>query len=274
MSDSVNPIIIEPEVVHEYLENENTVLVDLCQADRYIKQHIPGAFYLDYAWVVDSEKPRMGLLPPVEQFTKILDTYGINKETHVIAYDDEGGGRACRFLWTLECIGHENISLVNGGMHAYIHSGLPLSSALKFPNTTTGEAYQAEYNSALIANKEFILSHLDDDNVVILDTRNPHEYTGSKVFAMRGGHIPGAINIEWTDAMDNKHDLKLKADAQLLAMYAEEGIDKDKTIVCHCQSHHRSAHTCITLKSLGYTKVMGYPASWSDWGNEADTPIE
>jgi thiosulfate/3-mercaptopyruvate sulfurtransferase len=94
------------------------------------------------------------------------------------------------------------------------------------------------------------------------------------VFAKRGGHIPGAVNIEWTDAMDKQHDLRLKPENELRQLLESKGITPDKMIVMHCQTHHRSAHTYILLKSLGYEKIKGYPGSWSDWGNEPNTPIE
>ena len=125
-----------------------------------------------------------------------------------------------------------------------------------------------------VATRQFILDHLSDDNVVILDTRNPAEYNGVKVFAQRGGHIPGAVNIEWTEAMDKQHDMRLKPEAELRQMLEQHGITPDKTVVVHCQTHHRSAHTYMVLKSLGYENVKGYPGSWSDWGNEPNTPIE
>ena len=94
------------------------------------------------------------------------------------------------------------------------------------------------------------------------------------MFAERGGHIPGAVNMEWTEAMDKQHDLRLKSARDLLHMLESQGISKDKTVIVYCQTHHRSAHTYIMLKSLGYENVKGYPGSWSDWGNEPNTPIE
>jgi len=268
------PLVIEPDAANALIGKENILFIDLCQADSYVKHHLPGAIYLDYNWIVTADKPRMGLLPDVEQLSRILNAYGINEQTHIIAYDDEGGGRACRFLWTLQCIGHQALSLLNGGIQAWAAEGLPLEQELNFPAAINKQHNTIKYVEAPVADKQYILDHLNDEGTAILDARSVHEYNGSKVFAARGGHIPGAINYDWTSAMDPNNNMKLK-DAEILkADLAALGITPDKTIVCHCQSHHRSAHTCLMLNSIGFEKVKGYPGSWSDWGNDASTPIE
>jgi thiosulfate/3-mercaptopyruvate sulfurtransferase len=271
MSDTQLPIIIDPESVKPLFNQKNIAIIDLCQAETYIQNHIPGAVFLEYAWIVRADKPRMGLLPDVEQLSRILSAYGIEPDTHVIAYDDEGGGRAARFLWTLDCVGHHHYSLINGGLHAWANEGHEMTNEIHFPHPTTRVV---QMNDQPLADKQFILDHYRDNDVVILDTRSPHEYTGTKVFAARGGHIPGAVNYEWTLAMDQQHNLRLKPTDLLRQSLEAQGITQDKTIVCHCQSHHRSAHTYVMLKSLGYEKIKGYPGSWSDWGNDPATPIE
>jgi len=266
-------LILAASNVNRVISAENPLIVDLCQADSYIKNHVLGAVYLDYNWIVQMDKPRMGLLPSAEQFSRILTAYGISEDTHVIAYDDEGGGRACRFLWTLQCAGHKKLSLINGGLHVWLAENLPLDDDIHFP-TPLLQRRDVHYNDTHIADKAYILDHLNDENTLILDARSAAEYNGIKVFAARGGHIPGAIHYEWTNAMNTDDHLKLKNSGQIINDLNELGITQDKTIICHCQSHHRSAHTCIMLNSLGFNAVKGYPGSWSDWGNDSNTPIE
>lgn len=274
MNQSSLPLIIEPEAANNLTGKENILFVDLGQPDTYVQQHVPGAVYLDYNWIVTSDKPRMGLLPDIERLTRILNSYGISEQTHVIAYDDEGGGRACRFLWTLQCIGHQHLSLLNGGLQAWAAEGYPLEQALNFPQLANQVHRDIRYRPEPIADKPFILEHLDDDSTIILDTRSPQEYNGLKVFAARGGHMPGAVNYDWINAMDRRNNLKLKAPEVLKAELEKLGITPDKSIICHCQSHHRSSHTCIMLNALGFEQVKGYPGSWSEWGNDPTTPIE
>ncbi len=107
---------------------------------------------------------------------------------------------------------------------------------------------------------------------MIWDARSPAEFRGEKLFAARGGHIPGAINFEWTAAMDRARDLRIREDIaeQLEAL----GIVPEKEVVTHCHTHHRSGLTYLLAKALGYPRVKGYAGSWSEWGNLPDTPVQ
>lgn len=109
---------------------------------------------------------------------------------------------------------------------------------------------------------------------MLADTRSPLEYSGQKRLAERGGHIPGAVNFDGINAMDPQNNLRLKPADVLQQPLAGLGITQDKEAIVYCQTHHRSAHTYMVLKSLGFTKIKGYPGSWSEWGNQRDTPIE
>jgi len=267
------PLIVEASQLKQHLNTKNILIIDISNPAAYLQQHIPGAIYLNYEWIVRMEPPRMGLLPFEEQINRVFSSLGMNQDTHIIAYDDEGGGRACRLLWTLDAAGHKHFSFLNGGLAAWVQDGNETSNDIRYPNPTASH-YHASMNDEPVATQQYIKENLDNDDVVIFDTRSPAEFSGTKVFAQRGGHIPGAVNIDWTDAMDKKNNMRLKPEAELRKMYEANGIVTNKTIVTHCQAHHRSAHTYIVLKSLGYENVKGYPGSWSDWGNMADTPIE
>lgn len=271
MTQASISLILEPEALMPLLGQPRIALLDLSQAESYVKQHLPGAVFLDYTWIVDSDKPRMGLLPDAQRLSRLLSAYGISEDTHVIAYDDEGGGRACRFLYTLDCVGHTRFSLLDGGLYAWLHERRPTEQTIYFPQATVREV---TLRPEPVADKRYLLGHLGDEKVVILDTRSAHEFMGTKVFAARGGHIPGAVHYEWTRAMNEHRNLRLKPADQLKQELAAEGVTPEKTIVCHCQSHHRSAHTYIMLKSLGFQNVKGYPGSWSEWGNDPSLPIE
>lgn len=265
------PLIVEPSELKDHLNSDDVLIIDLSSPATYVQYHIPGAVFLNYEWIVRIEQPRMGLLPTEEQLNNVLGSLGLTEDKHVVVYDDEGGGRACRLLWTLETAGHTNYSILNGGLQAWSNHGNEISSEIFYP---TPCEFKAKMNYEPVATRQFILDHLSGDNVVMFDSRSPGEYNGEKVFAQRGGHIPGAINIEWTDAMDKENERCFKPEAELRKMLESQGMTTDKTIVVYCQTHHRSAHTYIMLKSLGYENIKGYPGSWSDWGNEPNTPIE
>lgn len=266
------PLLVEADVLQAHLGEKKLLIVDLGKADTYTKGHIPGAVFLDYSRIVRTEKPAAGLLPDEGRLSEVLSEIGLTPQTHVVAYDDEGGGKAGRLLWTLEALGHHHYSLLNGGLHVWLKEGHPLSHE---PVTPRSSQYQARLQDdcKAVCNRHFILEHLHDPGVALLDARSPAEYRGEKRYAERGGHIPGALNIEWTEFMDQSHNLRLKAIAVLRIMLEEKGCTQDKTIVAYCHTHHRSAHTWFVLKYLGY-KVCGYEGSWSEWGNRLDTPVE
>ncbi|MDE2088480.1 MAG: sulfurtransferase [Gammaproteobacteria bacterium] len=271
MPASQLPLILEPDVLQPHLGSEHLRVVDLSKPETYAQFHIPGARHLDYSQIVAVRPPVAGLLPDEAHLNQVLSSVGITPDTHVVAYDDEGGGRAARLLWTLDVSGHARFSLLNGGLHAWANEGYPLDHR---PVETTRGDFQATRRADGIAERDYILTRLGDSSTALLDCRSPDEYWGVKRLAERAGHIPGAVNLEWTQAMDTTRNLRLKPDAELRRQLEALGVTPDKEVIAYCQTHHRSAYSYIVLKSLGYPRVKGYPGSWSEWGNSADTPVE
>ncbi len=265
------PLLLEPDELEANLGRDDLLVVDLSKPDTYARFHVPGAVHLDYGRIIAAQKPVMGLVPDDATLAAVFSAIGIDARTHVVAYDDEGGGRAARLLWTLEIAGHKNFSLLNGGLHAWANEGHPLDSA---PVTPVARVFEVHRNPSPVADSAYIQARLDSDDCVLLDARSPDEYRGIKKFADRAGHIPGAVNFEWTEAMDQGRNLRLKPAAELKKLLAERGITPDKEVIAYCQTHHRSAHTCLALQCLGFARVKGYAGSWSDWGNNPELPLE
>ena len=264
------PLVVEPDELEAVLGDENILIVDLSQAQLHHQSHIPGAVHLDYTRILRAAPPAMGLLPAAEQLNALFSSLGLTQETHVVAYDNEGGGRASRLLWTLEAAGHPRFSLLNGGFTAWRDEGRPTEKGLAALVT---RPYSVRMKDAVIADRNYILTHLHDPATCLVDCRSPAEYAGQDLRARRGGHIPGAVNIEWTRALDPQRHMRLKTADALAALYQQAGVTPDKHVITYCQTHHRSALSYIALKSLGY-QVRGYPGSWSEWGNDPDTPVE
>jgi len=265
------PLILEPEQLAQSLGAENLLIVDLCNPQTSASGQVPGAVALDYTSLIASRPPVGGLLPGTAQLSDTLSRLGLRPEHHVVAYDDEGGGKAARLLWTLDMLGHRQASLLNGGFHAWANEGHELAAA---SGAAAPSHYQAEIVGAAAADKNYILERIGAPDVVFLDTRTPEEYRGTNLRAARGGHIPGAININWVEAMDQTRHLRLKSADELRALMESAGVTSDKEVIAYCQTHHRSSHTYVVLKSLGYPRIKGYPGAWSEWGNLADTPVE
>lgn len=271
MTEPMLPFLVEPDQLEQALGSEFLLVVDVSDEPAYARQHVPAAVNLPYRALIGSRPPAMGLLPEDGRLSEVLSYLGVTPGTHVVAYDNEGNGRAARLLWTLDAVGHSRSSLLNGGLHAWANEGHPTEQAAYRPNS--GDCTISR-RPDVIADKAYILDHLDAPDVVVLDVRSPAEYAGQDVRAARGGHIPGAVNLEWTLAIDRERNLRLKPEAALREMFAGVGVTPDKDVIVHCQTHHRSAHTYAVLKSLGYPRIRGYDGSWSEWGNDPDVPIE
>lgn len=246
--------------------------MDLCKAPVYAQAHIPGAIHVPFAALLSGSQPAPGLLPSTEQLSELLSWLGIDENTHVVAYDDEGGGWAGRFLWTLEVTGHSRYSYLNGGLHAWMAASLPVETTERQP--LSHPLVEVLLQTDLIVDKTYLLKHLAANDLAIWDARSPEEYRGERLFAQKGGHIPGARNYEWTRAMDRQNSLKLRPLGDIQQELAALGITADKEIITHCQTHHRSGFTWLLGKILGFPRIKAYPGSWSEWGNSPDTPIE
>ncbi|MCB1661867.1 MAG: sulfurtransferase [Pseudomonadales bacterium] len=264
-------LIIEPETLQTHLDDDNLLIVDLGKEADYLQAHVPGAVFLPYQALLAGTPPVPGKLPEIGQLSKTFGYLGLAPETHVVAYDDEGGGWAGRLIWTLDVIGHQNYSYLNGGIHAWKDSGLATEAGNNQPRS---RALNISLKQSPIADMNYIRSRLDAADFIIWDARGPLEYSGEKSGSARAGHIPGAANYEWTDAMDKNRALRLRDLESIRTELSNLGITSDKEIVTHCQTHHRSGFTYLLGKALGFPKIKAYPGSWSEWGNDPNAPIE
>jgi len=270
------PLVIEPEQLKDLQPDNSILVVDLSTHKQYLQAHIPGAVFLDYAHIIGMSRPYTGLLPDPEQFAHIINSLGITPNTQIIAYDEEGGGKAARLIWTLHAMNHFKASLLNGGLIAWYREDLPITNE---PVTSHPNPAEQHYNvdfslQPVVADTQYILDNLQNPQVGLLDARSVEEFKGTARYAEKSGRIPGAKHFEWTRAMNADANYRLLPTEALQPMLDELALTQDKEIIVYCQSHHRSALSYLMLKYMGYEKVRGYPGSWSEWGNRSDTPVE
>ncbi|MES9969445.1 MAG: sulfurtransferase [Candidatus Thiodiazotropha sp.] len=263
------PQLLEPGQLQDLLGEKRVVIIDLCKETTYSQLHIPGAIHLAYSQIVASRHPVHGLLPESGELARVLSMHGIENDSHVVAYDDEGGGNASRLLWTLETLGHDRFSLLNGGLHAWANEGHACSRESTSPPVAN---FKPAPRTDSVASTEYITERLGEPDFALWDARSWNEYTGISRFSRHPGHIPGAVNLDWLEVMDRERNLRLKSDQALSGQLKQLGLAQEKEIVAYCQTHHRSSLAWFVLRHLGFQHCRGYPGSWSEWGNRDDTP--
>ncbi|WP_111413820.1 sulfurtransferase [Billgrantia lactosivorans] len=271
--ENLLPLIVEPEQLAEHLGDPQLLIVDVpLKAESYAEGHVPGAVLLDFRRLLRGEGEVPNEVPSPEALSQLFSSLGLTRDTHVVAYDDEGGGWAGRLLWTLELIGHTRYSYLNGGIHAWRQAGQPVAHE---PTVATPSDYEAEILHPEVAIDRFELQErLGEKGFAVWDARSPAEYRGEKGENRYLGHIPGAVNMEWTEAMDRERALRIRDYAELITELEALGLTPDMEVVTHCQSHHRSGFTWLVGKALGFENIRGYAGSWQEWGNRDDTPKE
>jgi thiosulfate/3-mercaptopyruvate sulfurtransferase len=251
--------------VRAHLGDPGFRLVDARPRSEYDDGHIPGAISLP---VTDTFDPDGAKNYPLrgEKLQALLAARGIPTDRKVVAYDDGGETQGPRLFWTLEYAGHPDAAVLDGGFAAWKADGGAISTAA---TTAPPARFVAPPIEDRLADKQACLLKASAPSSLILDVRSPAEYRGDQVKAKAGGHIPGAVNLDWKSNFDGA---RLKDAASLRSMYAERGVTPDKQIIAHCQTGQRSSVTYWTLRLLGYPKVGNYAGSWAEWGNDPETP--
>lgn len=271
-------VLVETEWAAAHLDDPLVRFVEVdVDTTAYESGHIPGA--VGWNWQKDTQQPIRRDIPERVALETLVARSGIAGDTTLIFYGDNNNWFATFAFWLLKMYGHNDARIMNGGRKKWTDEGRPTTTALP---AVTPTAYRAkEPDWSVRALRDLVREHLGKPNRVLVDVRSPREYSGEVLApdnlpqegAQRGGHIPGAVNVPWGQAVAD--DGTFKPVDQLRTLYGSKGISEDKEIIAYCRIGERSSHTWFVLTYLlGFPRVRNYDGSWTEWGSLIAAPIE
>jgi thiosulfate/3-mercaptopyruvate sulfurtransferase len=241
------------------------IVLDARGRDKYREGHVLGAVWVDaITWA-----RQFGEGKDRDAWAKRIGNLGINRDAHVVIYDDTLNKDAARVWWILRYWGVADVRLLNGGWNAWKAAGGNVEKQEHKPQPVEADLAP---RSERLATKSQLLEALQGKTPQILDARSIGEYCGTEETAKRNGSIPGAKHLEWSDTLDKKTG-RFKSPEELTRLFKEAGIDPNQPATTYCQSGGRAAVLAFVLELMGGKDVRNYYRSWAEWGNDPNVPI-
>ncbi|HEY7590903.1 MAG TPA: sulfurtransferase [Candidatus Limnocylindrales bacterium] len=277
VSGYAKDVLVDSEWARAHLDDPDVRFVEVdVDTTSFEQSHIPGA--VGWNWTSQLADGIRRDIATREEFSKLLQESGIDKDTTIVVYGDNNNWFAAWAYWQLKLFGHEDVRILNGGRKFWLDNGLPVTTDVASYKKTSYELPEPDF--ALRAFRDDILPRIGDSELSLVDVRSPAEFNGEILAppglsetAQRAGHIPGAASIPWAQTV--REDGTFKGREELAALYEGKGVTPDKDVIAYCRIGERSSHSWFVLHELlGYNRVRNYDGSWTEWGSMVGVPIE
>jgi thiosulfate/3-mercaptopyruvate sulfurtransferase len=276
MSRSGNALV-DADWAQQHLDDPNVRFVEVdVDTAAYDESHIPGA--VGWNWTSQLSDGIRRDVASREDFTALLRSSGIAPDTTIVLYGDNNNWFAAWAYWQLKLFGWDDVRILDGGRKYWLANSLPVASDVPSYPETDVDLPEPDFTQR--AFRDDVLRHVDAGGALV-DVRSPAEFSGELLApaalpqegAQRAGHVPGAANIPWAQAV--RDDGTFKDDGELRELYGAKGITPDRDVIAYCRIGERSSHTWFVLHELlGFDRVRNYDGSWTEYGSLVGVPIE
>ena len=239
----------------------------------FLATHIPGARFFDIDVVADPDTDLPHMVPTPGRFAKLMSALGVANEAHVVFYDQKGLASAARGWWLMGLYGHDRAAVLDGGLPKWLHEGRATQSGE--PPRALPTAFRTDFRAARLRGIGDVLNNLKTHAELILDARAPGRFEGATPeprAGMRSGHIPGSVNIPYTELLNP--DGTFLSPAALRARFAKAGVDGIRPTVTSCGSGVTACILTLGQRLAGLPEGAVYDGSWTEWGGRPETPVE
>jgi thiosulfate/3-mercaptopyruvate sulfurtransferase len=261
-----------------HLSDPNLVILHVSR-DRaaYDAGHIPGARFVAFADLVITRGGVTNELPPAAELKKLFEQAGVSDNSRVVLYGDVSVLPATRAYFTFEYLGFgDHVSLLDGGLPKWRTESRPMTTeapAVQPGRFTPRPRPEVVVGVEAVKDLSWAAANDASQAPVLLDVRPPEQYHGTNDAESRAGHIPGALNLYWTQSQASKESSALRTEPELRKLYESGGVTPNRPVVTYCGSGVQATQTYFTLKYLGYDVRM-YDGSFSEWTNTKGTTVE